>query len=157
MAGKAGKFLTIGFLVLNLLGVSAGAYLTFVSTIGYQPPKVSEEELNKELLEFEKSLRKDPVMYQLETFNTNLNGVPKRMIRIQLNLEMMDAEGFEEVMDLGAGTRDAIVKILNSTSFYEIESVQGKLQLKNQIITQLNSALRQGVVRNVYFSDFVVQ
>ena len=93
----------------------------------------------------------------METFNTNLNGIPRRMIRAAVTLEMLDDEGFEEVVLLGAEARDSVLKILNSKQFDEIESVQGKLLLKNQIITQVNGFLRKGVVKNVYFSDLVVQ
>ena len=61
------------------------------------------------------------------------------------------------MISLGAEARDAIVRILNTTVYTEVETVQGKLHLKNRIISQLNGFLDKGVVRNVYFSDFVVQ
>ena len=38
-----------------------------------------------------------------------------------------------------------------------VETVQGKLHLKNQIIAELNNELKKGVVKNVYFSELVVQ
>ena len=50
-----------------------------------------------------------------------------------------------------------VIRVMNSMRFDQIESVQGKLKLKNEIIASLNSVLENGVVKNVYFSDFVVQ
>ncbi|MCB0386588.1 MAG: flagellar basal body-associated FliL family protein [Bdellovibrionales bacterium] len=152
-----GKILTIAFMALNLGVLGGGAFLVYSSTLGYKAAVSTEEDLNKELVEFRKSLQQNPVMYTMETFNTNLDGVPRRLIRMELSLEMLDEEGFEEVISLGAEARDAIVRILNTTVYTEVETVQGKLHLKNRIISQLNGFLDKGVVRNVYFSDFVVQ
>lgn len=152
-----GKIFALAFAVLNLAVLGGGGFIVYKSTIGYQVKSTSELEAQRELASFEKKLSEGPVMYSLEPFNTNLGGVPRRLIRMEVNLEMLDAEGFEEVMGLGAKARDRIMKILNAKSFGEIETVQGKLHLKNQIITQVNSFLDRGVVQNVYFSDFVVQ
>jgi flagellar FliL protein len=152
-----GQILGMVFIIGNLAGVFGGAYLVYVSTIGYKYPSRSNEDLNKELIEFQKSLQKNPIMYTMEQFNTNLEGVPRRFVRMQLSLEMLDEEGYEEVIGLGAEARDSIVKLLNTKRFEDVESVQGKLHLKNQITAQINSFLQRGVVKNVYFSDFVVQ
>lgn len=152
-----GKILGILFALVNLAGVSVGAFLVFVSTVGYHEKVSSEKELNEEMEKFRQSLQQKPVMYTMETFNTNLDGIPRRLIRMEVSVEMLDEEGFEEVISMGAEARDAIVRILNSTSYQDIETVQGKLQLKNRMIADLNGFLDKGVVRNVYFSDFVVQ
>ena len=159
-AGKQkdlGKLLGLAFAGLNLVVVGLGAFLVYSSTIGYVPPVVSEEQLNKELIEFRKSLQNKPIMYAMDTFNTNLEGVPRRFVRIQVSLEMLDEEGYEEIISLGAEARDSIVRILNTKKFQDIETVQGKLHLKNQITAQINGFLDRGIVKNVYFSDFVVQ
>jgi len=152
-----GKILTRAFLGLNLVVLAGGSFLVFSSTLGYKPAVSTEEDLNKELVEFRKTLQQKPVFYTMNTFNTNLDGIPRRLIRMEVNLEMLDEEGFEEVISLGAEARDAIVRILNTTIYTDVETVQGKLHLKNRIISQLNGFLDKGVVRNVYFSDFVVQ
>lgn len=151
------KMLVIAFMVVNGLVLAAGTYLVFISTIGYSPVSITEDSLNREIASFEESLRGRPVMYTLPVFNTNLDGIPRRLVRMEVSLEMLDKEGFEEVVGLGSGARDAIVRVLNDKSFDDIESVQGKLHLKNQIVTQLNERLRRGVVKNIYFSDLVVQ
>ena len=152
-----GKILGLVFFVVDLLIVGGGAFLVYTSTIGYEKPSISNEELNKEIEAFHKTLQNNPIMYTMDTFNTNLEGVPRRFLRVQVSLEMLDEEGYEEVIGLGAEARDSIVRILNTKRYTEIDSVQGKLHLKNQITAQINSFLQRGVVKNVYFSDFVVQ
>ncbi|MCB0413907.1 MAG: flagellar basal body-associated FliL family protein [Bdellovibrionales bacterium] len=145
------------FMVVNLLVMGAGAFLVFSSTLGHEKKSVSNDELNKELDEFRKKLEKESVIYQMETFNANLEGVPRRLVRMDISLEMLDEEGFEEIIGLEAEARDAVIRILNSKTYDDIHTVQGKLKLKNLIITKVNEFLNKGVVQNVYFTDLVIQ
>lgn len=152
-----GKWMGLAFAVVNLAVLGAGSYLVYVSTLGFQPPAATEQQLDREIDQFRKSLQGAPVIYTMDSFTTNLDGVPRRLVRVKINLEMLDAEGFEEVINKAPEARDAIMRILNAKSFSDIETVQGKLQLKNQIIASINGFLKRGVVKNVYFSQFAVQ
>ena len=93
----------------------------------------------------------------MDPFNTNLEGVPRRLVRMEVNLEMLDQEGFEEVITKSPQARDSIMRLLNGKTFNDVETVQGKLHLKNQIMGDLNAFLEKGIVKNVYFTEFVVQ
>jgi len=141
----------------NLLVLGVGAYLVYISTLGVKTKSLSNVQAERDLASFEESLRGDPVLYTMKPFNTNLDGVPRRLIRVELSLEMMDEEGYEEVIGISPEARDSIMRILNGKSFNDVETVQGKLHLKNQIVAQLNGELKKGVVKNVYFNQFVVQ
>lgn len=152
-----GGLFLYGFIGINLIVLLGGAGLVYMNTLGYKPPSFDEEAAKRELASFEENLRGEPVVYHLETVSTNLDGFPRRLIRVDMTLEMLDDEGFEEIMKSGALARDAVIRVLNSKNYTDIASVQGKLQLKNHIITQLNGLLEVGVVKNVYFKDFVVQ
>lgn len=152
-----GGLLLMVFMLLNLGTLGGGAFFVYSNTIGYKKAITTEEMAKRELASFEERLAEGPVMFTMDPFNTNLDGVPRRLIRVQMSLEMLDARGFEEVVGLGAQARDRVVQILNQKQFDDVETVQGKLHLKNQIIAQLNSFLDKGVVQNVYFSDFVIQ
>ncbi len=151
------KIVTYAFMGVNVIVLGLGAYLVYVSTLGLKPKTLSNEQAEREIAAFEQTLRGDPVLYTMAPFNTNLDGVPRRLIRLELSLEMMDAEGYEEVIGISPQARDTIMRILNSKTFNDVETVQGKLHLKNQIVAELNSALKKGVVKNVYFSELVVQ
>jgi flagellar FliL protein len=151
------KILTLAFAVLNLGVLGSGSYLVYISTLGVENRKLSNEQAERALASFEDSLRGNPVLYTMAPFNTNLDGVPRRLIRVDVSLEMMDEEGYEEVIGITPQARDSIMRILNGKSFGDVETVQGKLHLKNQIIADLNSALKKGVVKNVYFNELVVQ
>ncbi len=155
--GRLGQLLSIGFIVLNLSGLGFGVFLVYLSTIGQKPKVTLEEDARQELAAFEESLRQSPVMYKMDSISTNLEGVPRRLIKLDLSFEMLDAEGFEEVVKRGSIARSAVVQILNSKSYSDLESLQGKLHLKNQITSELNSLLERGVVKNIYFNEFVIQ
>lgn len=145
------------FAGLNLAGLGVGAFLVYSSTLGVKVDTTTEKEAKVEMEKFQESLRGDPVVYTMPTFNTNLDGVPRRLVRMEVNLEMLDEEGFEEVITKAPQAQDSINRILNGKTFNDIETVQGKLHLKNQIIGELNAFLDKGVVKNIYFSQFVVQ
>lgn len=151
------KILTFAFMGLNLAVLGVGTYLVYVSTLGVKSKSISNDEAEREIASFEETLRGEPVLYTMPSFNTNLDGVPRRLIQLELSLEMMDEEGYEEVIGISPQARDSIMRILNSKSFTDVETVQGKLHLKNQIVAELNGALKKGVVKNVYFSKLVVQ
>ena len=71
---------------------------------------------------------------------------------------MMNAQSYSEIMDEEnrARARDTILRILNEKSFTDLESLQGKLFLKDEIVRNVNKSLRMGLVKDIYFSDFVM-
>lgn len=152
----------IAFAVLNLGVLGGGAFLVYASTLGFNPPKITEEDIRRELASVEAltpELESIPLVFTMDKFTANLKGEPRRVIRVEVNLEMMSKEGFEEVMDLEARAkaRDGVLRILNDQEYAELETIQGKLFLKDQIAKTINDILQDGIVKDVYFSDFVVQ
>ena len=151
------KLLSYAFALVNVLTMAAGAFLVFSGTIGHSPKVTTEEDLNREIQSVRASLQTEPVVYTMETFNTNLEGLPRRFIRMEIAVEMYDQEGFEEIVTSNGESRDAIMKIINGKSLEEIDSVQGKLSLKTELIAQVNQLLDRGVVKDLYFTKFQVQ
>lgn len=174
----------IVFAVVNVGVIGWGSYLVYASTIGWHAPEISESELAEEREKAEladeatgggggehggehggaaapgpKYSGVGPLIYTLDKFTVNLDGEPRRTIRLEINLEMLAKDGFEEIIstDNRAKARDKIVRMLNDKTFAELESIQGKLFLKDRIAMEVNSILDKGVVKDVYFSEFVVQ
>lgn len=151
------KIFSLLFAVVDLVVVGGGAYLVYSSTLGFKTKAAFDRELQSEWQEHRKMLEEEPIYYTMDAFNTNLEGLPRRFIRAELSVEMYNKEGFEELVSLGGESRDAILNILNAKKLEELDSVQGKLHLKNEIIAHLNQALERGVVKNIYFTKFQVQ
>lgn len=153
-----GPILQIAAAILCLAGSGTGAYLTYASTIGWESPKISEGQLQRNVASSENEV-KEPFIYTMDKFTVNLGGEPKRTIRLEVNLEMLGKDGFEEVINTEnrAKARDRIVRILNEQAFGDLESIQGKLFLKQSISTEINGILKKGIVKDIYFSEFIVQ
>lgn len=148
----------VGFIVLNLVVTGGGGYLVYASTIGWESPTLTEDKLMRGIASINET-ELSPFIYTMDKFTVNLGGEPKRTIRLEINLEMLGKDGFEEVINTEhrAKARDRIVRLLNDSGFSDLESIQGKLFLKDKIANEVNSILKKGVVKNVFFSDFVVQ
>lgn len=152
------KSILIGFAVLlNFSVLGVGSYWTYISTLGYQPPNITENSL-RGIASLPEHLNEGVMVYTMDKFIVNLAGQPKRTIRIQVNLDMMSAESFEGIMDTEnrARARDSIVRLLNDKTFDELETIQGKLFLKDKIVQEVNRVLKVGLVKDVYFTDFVM-
>ena len=146
------------FVVVNFAVLGAGAFMTHQATLGWVRPSVREPAAIEQLkAERETEGVRDSVLYTMPTFTVNLEGQPRRLIRVSLTLEMLDKDGFEEVVRNSPAARDSIVRILNAKTYDDIETIQGKLFLKDQIAVTLNKTLKEGVVKDVYFGDFLVQ
>lgn len=152
------KILGIVMIVGNFAVIGGGAYLTYQNTMGYSPAVLREPAAIEQLkTDRDKDNQNAAINYTLPPFTVNLAGNPRRLVRVEMTLEMLDEEGFEEVVQLNPAARDAIVRILNAKEFKDVETIQGKLFLKDQIAVTLNQHLKTGVVKDIFFSDFVVQ
>lgn len=81
-----------------------------------------------------------------------------RYLRVTLQLEYMPAKGLkEEIEKRTPQIRDAIITILSSKRYEEINSAQGKMIMKQQIMRRINSLLAVGQIANVYVTEFVIQ
>ncbi len=151
------KLLGLVFVVINISGVGGAAFVVFKNTIGYVRDPIADAVEKEKYVERVKYFEDRPIVYTLDPFVINLNGVPSKTIQLELSLEMLSEVGYEEVITKTTETRDKIVRILNEKSYPELESIQGKLLLKDQITVALNQYLKSGVVKGVYFTNFIVQ
>lgn len=152
------KKLVVAVLVtLNVAVLGLGSYWVYISTIGYDYPKVTESSL-REPASLKDKFGQAPMIYTMDKFVVNLSGMPKRTIRLQVNLDMISPVAFQEIMDFDnrAKARDKIVRILNEKTFDDLETIQGKLFLKDKIVAEVNQVLDKGLVKDVYFTDFVM-
>lgn len=153
------KKVLIGIVVtLNFSVLGLGTYWVYISTIGYDYPKVTEDSL-REPASIKEKFGQAPLIYTMDKFTVNLSGLPRRTILVQVNLDMISPVAFQEIMDMDnrAKARDKIVKILNDKRFEDLESIQGKLFLKDKIVSEVNQILSKGLVKDVYFSAFVMR
>lgn len=53
--------------------------------------------------------------------------------------------------------RDSILLLIGNKTYEELQDLQGKKQLKAELTSKLNSILQISKVKEIYFTDFVVQ
>jgi len=50
-----------------------------------------------------------------------------------------------------------MLMILSSKEYEQIGSMNGKISLKKEVITRMNKMLLDGQIKEVYFTEFLVQ
>jgi flagellar FliL protein len=96
--------------------------------------------------------------YRLEQFIVNLvDPLGRRYLKVKIELEMDKPEAVEEAGKRDAQIRDSVITLLTSKSYGDIDSPEGKLQLRQEIVARANQFLRRGRAVNAYFTDFVIQ
>jgi flagellar protein FliL len=97
-------------------------------------------------------------IYELETFIVNLSGGSgNNYLKVKINLELNNVELKTELEKRLPQFRDAVLSLLSSKTIAEVKTIEGKSQIRAEILTTLNQYLKTGKITNVYFSDFIVQ
>ncbi|MSM40262.1 MAG: flagellar basal body protein FliL [Geobacter sp.] len=97
-------------------------------------------------------------VFPLEPFIVNIyDGQEVRYLKVKVEFEMSGPEVKPEIDARQAPLRDAILVLLTTKTLQEIQDLQGKNQLREEILAAVNKILPPGKVTRVYFTDFVVQ
>lgn len=94
-------------------------------------------------------------IYPLEAFVVNLEG--GRYIRIQAQLEFTGRDVPKRFYTRLVPVRDGIITLLSKKKQDDVLSDKGKENLKKDIKDLVNEVLRKEEVKQVYFTQFVVQ
>ncbi|MBT8349695.1 MAG: flagellar basal body-associated FliL family protein [Deltaproteobacteria bacterium] len=95
---------------------------------------------------------------KLETFIVNLaDKGGKRYLRISMDLELEKEETVQVVEKRLPKIRDAVLMILPTKKYEDIGTVEGKSVLRNEILTKINELMKPEIIKNIYFTEFVVQ
>ncbi|HEX5670334.1 MAG TPA: flagellar basal body-associated protein FliL [Sulfuricurvum sp.] len=104
------------------------------------------------------SLAEVGIMFPLDLFTVNLlSESGRRYLKVEMNLELEGEELALELETKKPVLRDVIIRILSGKSLEEISTIKGKEALKEEIVHDLNQRVKDGKIKNVYFTDFVVQ
>lgn len=97
-------------------------------------------------------------IYPLEPFIVNIyDGQEIRYLKLKVEFEMANAAVKTELDAKQAPLRDAILVLLTTKTLRDIQDLQGKNQLREEILSAVGRILAPGKVTRVYFTDFVVQ
>jgi len=154
---KSNLVLIIIAVVLVLVLAIVGVVVVMLAG-GDDEPQNSGSQMQKEKpMKMMDAMEVGP-MFPLDTFTVNLlSDSGRRYLKVQMNLELDGEELAAELESKTAVIRDVVIRLLSSKTLEEISTAKGKDKLKEQIVNQMNLRLRDGNIRNVYFTEFVVQ
>ncbi|MGD2149051.1 MAG: flagellar basal body-associated FliL family protein [Desulfobacterales bacterium] len=138
------KLIIIGVIVLLL---AAGGFF------GYSKFKKAHEE---------DSIKEEPVsiIIPLRSFVVNLfdkKGIGKRYLKITMEIEVAKEEDKLKIESNIPRLRDTVLILLSSQTLKDINTMEGKLELKHAILLRMNQILGNKTVRKIFFTEFVVQ
>lgn len=97
-------------------------------------------------------------VFPLEPFIVNIyDGQEVRYLKLKVEFEMATPDVKAEIEGKQAPLRDAILVLLTTKTLQEIQDLQGKNQLRDEILASVGKILPPGKVTKIYFTDFVVQ
>ena len=141
---KKNLYLLIVIIVVTLAGAtSAFTFLTKPDAANGRGKEVKAAENN--------------VNFPLEPFIVNLiSPVETKFAKMSIELEL-PKELEERAKARTPQIRDAILMLITSKSPESLKSPEGKLQFKDEISLGVNQVLGDNSVKNVYFTDLVMQ
>ena len=97
-------------------------------------------------------------IFPLEPFIVNIyDGQELRYLKVKVELEMVSPAVKGEIEGRLAPIRDSVLILLSAKTLQDIQDVQGKNTLKDEILGAINKNIPPGKIAKVYFTDFVVQ
>jgi flagellar FliL protein len=100
------------------------------------------------------------IICPLDSYIVNLmdsTGMGKRYLKVTMKLEVGSKKDQDLLDEHTPQIRDTVLLLLSSLTFKEINSMDGKLDLKQSLISRINQVLGEDSVKKIYFSEFVVQ
>ncbi len=159
--GNMVLIIIVVLLVLLLIGGGVAAYFLLSgdeeATADNQATTPRTTEVKKRSKRSSDYLSIGP-MYPMDQFVVNLlseNG--SRYLKVKLDIEMDKPELSAELDKKKPLIRDIIIRTLSSKTFEEVSTMKGKDRLKDEIVNKINDVLADGQIRNIFFTDFVVQ
>lgn len=157
--GNMVLIIIIALLILLLVGGGLAAFLL----LGSDEPAPTPTAAQSSTTTSQSSARSTNMLsigpvYPMDQFIVNLlSESGGRYLKVTLDIEL-DNDKLAAEMDMKRSlVRDIIIRTLSAKTYEEISTLKGKDRLKDEIVSKLNEVLADGRVRNIFFTDFVVQ
>ncbi|WP_457642085.1 flagellar basal body-associated FliL family protein [Persephonella sp.] len=152
--GKKKLLIILLLLVIILVGGGGAAYKFLVLDKQQKEEENKAEKIQEEI----KDIENLGIMFEVGTFIVNLaDKDADRFLKITIILEIENEQVKMEVEKRLPQIKDAITTLLFTKKSKELKTAEGIELLKEEIIKRVNAILPLGGVKNVYFTDFVIQ
>ena len=155
--GGKKKLFIIGLVLLLLLGGGGAAAYKFL-VLDKQKADEEKEKKAEKIVEDIKNIEDIGVQFDVGTFIVNLQDKDAdRYLKITIVLDAQDEKVKAELEKRLPQVKDAITTLLFTKTSSELRTAEGIEELKEEILKRVNAILPIGGVKNVYFTDFVIQ
>ncbi|MCX8085091.1 MAG: flagellar basal body-associated FliL family protein [Calditerrivibrio sp.] len=105
-----------------------------------------------------KDAKNKTIVYSMGAIIVNLadQGV-QRYLKVQIALELDNPKLEEEMKKREPQIKDIIISVLSSKTVADVNTPQGKIALKQEIIKRANMVIVEGEITDLFFSEFIVQ
>lgn len=152
--GKVQKILVL----INLVVVLAGAGLVYYShnLIKPLPTDQAAEAENLKTSAAEQAQVK-PVAMKKFVVNLHSRGTRLRYLDVEMNILTFHTDQAEIIKTNEHLIKDTLIEVASHLEPDELDTLSGKILLENKLKKQVNAKLGQPVIKQIYFSGFVVQ
>ena len=152
---KTVLIIIIAGFVLFMAMAGAGFYILLQKMPGSSADSAT---VSKSQTEKEQPAKGLGPIYSINPFVINLAGSGgKRFLRVRMDLELKNQTIFEQVHAQLPRVKDKLLTILSSKKFEDINTVEGKSNLRAETAASIDTLFSKGAVTNVYFTEFVVE
>ena len=147
---KMGFFIILG---VGILVLGGGGFFAYTKFLAHKP--AVEEVASQE------AKGAPPVigeMLVMEPFVVNLaDPKGKRYLKVKIELELESKEAVDKATKVSPKLRDMVIMMLTSLGFEEIMTPEGKIRVRDELLERFNEIMRPDHIKNIYFTEFVVQ
>lgn len=90
----------------------------------------------------------------IELVLSDMGGEKRLIVGISLKIDQLEVR--DELLREAERIRNSILSLLRTKTLAELSTVEGKIQLRNEIIRMLNDFLQEGHVVNLFFHKFLI-
>ena len=154
------------FTAVNLLAMIGGiGYIIWVSLI-YQKPPITEEYASQDIQKTleqkvaDHEVNAQEILVPLSEMTILLKtarGGKSHYITVKAFLSCPSQDCADQAKALKAKADDAIQTAFSARSFTELSQLETKFRIKHEIITKVNSFLKDTAITDLYFEEFIVQ
>jgi len=156
--GGGGMNKKLVFLVLlGLLVVGGGGAAFFMMSNDHEEKK-SEQHAEQTMEEEEPDPEQVGPVIDLEPFVLNLADHDQlRYLKVSIKLQLDRPELETDYQDKLPAIRDALLVLLTSKESRGLRTVDGKMLVRDEIGGRINAIMKKGKIRQVFFTDFIIQ
>lgn len=148
---KKSKLLFFIILGAGILLIGGGGFFAYTKFLAPRPAAEENAAVQKEQQVIGE-------IFALEPFVVNLaDPKGKRYLKVKVELELESPAAVEKATKVAPKLRDMVIMMLTSLSFEEVMTPEGKIRIRDELLERFNQIMRPDRIKNIYFTEFVVQ